>query len=103
VARALRAALELWDPADSFPTPLGLRYPVDQVAPTVGELEDLVRCKEPAKLSFSLVDQEAGEVVLAAVAEEAEAADYFARPSIAFALAFTTATKIRHSTPSHIR
>jgi hypothetical protein len=93
--------LELWDLADSFPMPLGLRYPADQVAPAVGEMEDLVRCKEPAELSFSLVDQEAGEVALAA--EEAVAADYFVRPSIAFASAFTTAMKIQHSMPSHIR
>jgi hypothetical protein len=100
----LRAALELWDLADSFPMPLGLRYPADQVAPAVGELEDLVRCKEPAELSFSLVDRKAGEVVLAAVAEEAVAAeDCFAKPSIAFASAFTTAMKIQHSMPSHIR
>jgi hypothetical protein len=102
VARALRAALEPWDLADSFPMPLGLRYPADLVEPAVGELAGLVRCKEPAELSFLVVDRVAGlEAVLAE--EEEAASDYFAKPSIASALAFTTATKIRHSTQSHIR
>ena len=84
----------------------GLGSPADlPVASAAGELEALVRCKEPAELSFSAVGREAGEVVPAAVAEEAEAvaADYFARPLIAFASAFTTATKIQHSTRSRIR
>lgn len=66
---------------------------------------DLARFKEPVELSFSLVDRvdrEAVEVVLAA-AVVAEEADYFARPSIAFASAFTTAMKIQRSMRGRIR
>jgi hypothetical protein len=103
VARALRAALEAWGLADSFRMPLGLRYPADPVAPAIGEQQDLGRCKEPAELSFLVADRVVGLEAVLAEEVVVAAADCFAKPSIASALAFTTATKIRRSTQSHIR
>ena len=76
----------------------GLAVPVGEVGPL-----DLAWCKEAAEHCPLVVRQGVGrEVADLAAAEEAVAADYFAKPSIGFGLAFTIAMRIPHSTPSQI-
>ena len=68
-----------------------------------GEMEALVRCKEPAELFFLVVDRVVGLEAVLAEEEVVAAADCFAKPSIGSALAYTTAMRILDSMRSRIR
>ncbi len=105
--------MEPSDLADSFPMSpvllaalVVLEVRTDPVAPAAGEAQDpdLAWCRAAAELSSSVVDRAVGlEAVLAEEEVVVAAVGCFARLLIESALAFTTATRIRYSTQSHIR